>query len=242
MWHLLEARRDDGQPAMFRIRDLAPQPAHDRIFVVELPYRTTSMSRLPDAAGYRRLHAFQDQWVVPACTALGWVFVATKIDDGSFFVYVYGSGDPNPMIGRLAPFDPALGFFDEPDPAWAEYAVLRELLAQGQALPAPATAAAPARRPATRAARSRTQPLARAAKPANRATGTPTAKTTANPAANRTAKATAKPAARRTAKATAKRTTKTTAAAAAKRTTKATAKPAAKAPARRAARPARRAR
>src|SRR5438105_597451 len=126
LWRLVEARHDDGTPAMFRIRDLAPRPEQPRIFVVELPYPTTELSRLPDAIAYRRLGQFEEQWVRPAAAALDLTFVAVKTDDGSFFLYLYGSGEPRALIERLSPFDGALGFFDEHDPGWDEYAALRE--------------------------------------------------------------------------------------------------------------------
>ncbi len=35
LWHLVEARRDDGAPAMFRIRDLAPRLDQPRIFATK---------------------------------------------------------------------------------------------------------------------------------------------------------------------------------------------------------------
>lgn len=135
LWHLVEARRDDGTPAMFRIRDVEPRPEQPRIFVVEFPYPVTGLSRLPDAAAYRRLTQFEEQWLAPACTTLGWTFVAAKTEDGSFFLYLYGSDDPTGMIEKLSPFDGSLGFFDEQDPNWDEYAALRELLDQANAMP-----------------------------------------------------------------------------------------------------------
>ncbi|MBL9015386.1 MAG: DUF695 domain-containing protein, partial [Myxococcales bacterium] len=138
LWRLVEARHDDGTPALFRIRDLAPRADQPRIFVVELPYPTTELSRLPDAAAYRRLGMFEEQWVRPAAGALDLSFVAVKTDDGSFFLYLYGDRDPRDLIERLSPFDGALGFFDEEDPGWDEYTALRELLAQASDLePAP---------------------------------------------------------------------------------------------------------
>jgi hypothetical protein len=135
VWHLVEARRDDGTPAMFRIRELEPRLEQPRIFVVEVPYPPTALSRLPDAASYRRVAQFEEQWVIPACQALGWTFVAAKTEDGSFFLYLYGNDDPMPMIQKLSPFDGALGFFDEEDPNWEEYAALRELLDEANAMP-----------------------------------------------------------------------------------------------------------
>jgi len=135
VWNFVEARRDDGLTAMFRIRDLVPRLDQPRIFVVELSYPVTSLSRLPDAAAYRRVGQFEEQWLEPACAALGWTFVATKTEDGSFFHYLYGSDDPLPMIEKLSPFDGSLGFFDEQDPQWDEYAALRELLDQAHAMP-----------------------------------------------------------------------------------------------------------
>jgi len=135
VWHLVEARRDDGTPAMFRIRDLEPRLDQPRIFVVEMPYPPTELSRLPDAGAYRRAAQFEEQWLAPACAALDWTFVAQKTEDGSFFLYLYGSADPLPMIEKLSPFDGSLGFFDEHDPQWGEYAALRELLDQAHAMP-----------------------------------------------------------------------------------------------------------
>jgi hypothetical protein len=128
LWHLVEAKRDDGQAVMFRIRELEPDARLRRIFVVEMPYDTTELSHLPDPAAYRRLQAFEEQWIEPAASTLGWTFVGVRTEDGSHFLYLYGAGDPNDMIARLSPFDAALGFYDEDDPGWAEYATLRGLL------------------------------------------------------------------------------------------------------------------
>jgi hypothetical protein len=136
-WHQFEALRDDGAPAMFRIRDMAPRPDQPKIFVVELPYPITDLSRLPDATSYRRIATFEENWLIPAAGSLGWSFVAAKIDDGSCFLYLYGASDPTPMIERLAPFDGGLGFFDESDPEWDEYAALKELLDEANAIPTP---------------------------------------------------------------------------------------------------------
>ncbi len=134
-WHQFEALRDDGAPARFRIRDLTPRTDQPRIFVVELPYPITDLSRLPDATSYRRIATFEERWLIPAAGTLGWTFVAAKVDDGSCFLYLYGADDPAPMIERLAPFDGGLGFFDESDPAWDEYAALKELLDEANAIP-----------------------------------------------------------------------------------------------------------
>jgi hypothetical protein len=101
--------------------------------VIQLPYPVNDLSRLPDAAGYRRLDLFQERWVEPACEALGWTFVAWKSEDGSFFLYLYGSGDPNEMLEKLTPFDEALTFYNDRDDEWAEYAALRELVDQAEA-------------------------------------------------------------------------------------------------------------
>src|SRR5260221_533655 len=76
LWHYVEARRDDGVATLFRIRELAPQPALTRIFVVELPYPTTELSRLPSAASHRRIAELEEQWLRPAAAALGWQLVA----------------------------------------------------------------------------------------------------------------------------------------------------------------------
>lgn len=139
LWHIVEARRDDGTPTMFRIREIAPNRALTKIFVVELPYPTTEMSRLPNAKAYRRLAELEAQWLRPACGTLGWELVGTKTEDGSFFVYMYGGSDPQHLIEKLSPFDAGLGFYDDEDPDWQEYATLRELLDQAKAIDAPAT-------------------------------------------------------------------------------------------------------
>jgi hypothetical protein len=135
LWHIVEARRDDGTPTMFRIRELAPDKSLTKIFVVELPYPTTEMSRLPNATAYRRLAELEEQWLRPACGTLGWQLVGTKTEDGSFFVYMYGGSDPQHLIEKLSPFDVGLGFYDDDDPNWQEYATLRELLDQAKAIP-----------------------------------------------------------------------------------------------------------
>lgn len=136
VWHIVEAKRDDGMPTMFRIRELAPNRRLHRIFVVEMPYPTTELSRLPGAGAHRRLATFDEQWLRPACSALGWELVGSKTEDGSFFLYMYGAGDPGELMKRLAPFDAALGFYDDDDPQWSEYAILRDLLDQAKAMPA----------------------------------------------------------------------------------------------------------
>src|SRR5512143_1952109 len=110
LWHIVEAKRDDGTPTMFRIRELAPLPHLTRIFVVELPYSPTEMSRLPNAAAYRRASDLEEQWIRPACQAHGWEIVGSKTEDGSFFLYMYGNTDPQLMIEKLSPFDAGLGF------------------------------------------------------------------------------------------------------------------------------------
>jgi hypothetical protein len=146
IWHLVEGKRADGLPSIFRIRELAPQRDRPKIFVVELPYPTLVESRLPDAAAYRRLATFEEQWLLPACAALDWTFVATKIEDGSAFLYVYGAGSTAPLIEKLSPFDGGLGFFGEDDPTWDEYAALRELLDEAKAFPPPPELPEPAPR------------------------------------------------------------------------------------------------
>jgi hypothetical protein len=140
LWHIVEARRDDGTPTMFRIRELDPQRQLTKIFVVELPYPPTELSRLPNAQAYRRFAEFDEQWLRPACSSLGWELVGSKIEDGSFFLYMYGATDPGEMIQKLSPFDVALGFYDDEDPDWQEYATLRELLEQAKAIPLKAKA------------------------------------------------------------------------------------------------------
>lgn len=133
LWHQVHAQREDGVPATFLIRDVEPDADRPQIFVIELPYPITDPSKLPDTASVRRLDAFQDQWVEPACEALGWTFVAWKSEDGSFFLYLYGNGDPTALLDALAPFDGELGFFHDRDADWSEYAALRDLVDQAQA-------------------------------------------------------------------------------------------------------------
>lgn len=133
-WHQFEALRDDGAPARFRIRDMEPRLDQPKIFVVELPYPILDLSRLPDATSYRRITTFEQDWLIPAAAELGWTFVAAKIDDGSCFLYLYGSADSAALVARLAPFDGSLGFFDEDDPRWDEYGALKELLAEANAI------------------------------------------------------------------------------------------------------------
>jgi hypothetical protein len=134
MWHIVEAKRDDGTPTMFRIRELDPKKDLTKIFVVELPYSTAEMSRLPNAAAYRRAADLEEQWLRPACQTLGWELVGSKTEDGSFFLYMYGGGDPGKLIEKLSPFDAGLGFYDDEDPEWREYGTLRELLDQAKAM------------------------------------------------------------------------------------------------------------
>lgn len=134
LWHLVEAKREDDSPTIFRIRELEPRLEQPRIFVVELPYPVADGSRLPDAPSYRRFATFEEQWLDPACNALGWTPVAVKIEDGSFFVYLYGKDDPHALVERLSPFDGQLGFFDEADPKWDEYAALKELLDEAKTM------------------------------------------------------------------------------------------------------------
>jgi hypothetical protein len=138
IWHLVEARRDSSVEqsgsALFRIRELEPSSALPKIFVVELPYKTSEMSTLPDATAYRRLSQFEEQWLRPACATLGWQFVAAKIEDGSTFLYCYGNGEPSSLLEKLAPFDGSLAFYDEEDPDWQEYAAIKELLDEAESL------------------------------------------------------------------------------------------------------------
>jgi hypothetical protein len=133
VWHQVHAQREDGVAAMFLIRDVEPRADQPKIFVIELPYPVNDLSGQPDAAAYRRLSAFQEQWLDPACAALGWTFVAWKCEDGSFFLYLYGAGDPDALLEKLAPFDGELGFFNDVDADWSEYAALRELVEQAEA-------------------------------------------------------------------------------------------------------------
>jgi hypothetical protein len=135
LWHQVHAQREDGVPAMFLIREVEPRADQPRLLVIEMPYTSTEASKLPDTAAYRRLDTLQEQWIEPACDALGWTFVAWKSEDGSFFLYIYGGGDPSALLERLASFDGALGFFNDSDADWSEYAALRELVEQAQAAP-----------------------------------------------------------------------------------------------------------
>jgi hypothetical protein len=179
VWHLVEARRDDGAPTIFRIRELDPRLELSRIFVVEMPYPITEMSRLPNATGYRRLAQFEEQWVAPACAATGYTQVGLKIEEGSFFLYLYGANEPTDLVARLAPFDAALGFYDDADPTWGEYATLRDLLEEAKAM-LPAIAERAATEPAKAAAKApRTKAAARTSKlkkTATKARGKPAAK------------------------------------------------------------------
>lgn len=197
LWHIVEAKRDDGTPTMFRIRELDPRKHLHRIFVVELPYPATELSRLPSAASYRRLADFDERWLRPACQALGWELVGSKTEDGSFFLYMYGAADPNELVARLSPFDAGLGFYDDSDPEWLEYGTLRELLDQAKAIPQlvpspdvtlPLADAKASAKPAAKA-KSSTQPIKKIAKPAK-----------AKPAAKKPAAKAAKPAKKAAAK------------------------------------------
>ena len=187
-WHIVEAKRADGEAAIFRIREMEPRRELATIFVVEMPYETTEMSKLPGATAYRRLAGFEEAWLGKACDALGWVFVGVRIEDGSFFLYLYGDAEPGDLVARLAPFDGALGFYDDRDPAWGEYRTMRELLDQAKKLPKQdgsglrkqkAKAKAKAKAPAAKAkpkakaranAKATTRPLPKA-KPKRRAAG-----------------------------------------------------------------------
>jgi hypothetical protein len=135
LWHQVHAQREDGVAAMFLIREVEPRADQPRLLVIEMPYTITDASKLPDPAAYRRLDTLQEQWIEPACEALGWTFVAWKSEDGSFFLYLYGGGDPSALLERLASFEGALGFFNDSDAAWSEYAALRELVEQAEVAP-----------------------------------------------------------------------------------------------------------
>ena len=185
VWHIVEAKRDDGLPTMFRIRELAPKKELTRIFVVEMPYPTTELSRLPNVDAHRRLAQFDEQWLRPACTALSWELVGSKTEDGSFFLYLYGASDPVALVDKLAPFDAALGFYDDNDPEWAEYATLRDLLDQAKAMP-----------PLVELKPSVTQRVKRA-KPKAKRRAKPKAKAKAKPKAKPKAKAKSNPNARK---------------------------------------------
>lgn len=183
LWHYVEARRDDGSPTMFRIRELATRPELSQIFVVEVPYPTTEMSRLPDASAHRRLAQFEEQFLRPSCAALGWEFVGSKTEDGSFFLYMYGSGAPSALVERLSPFDGALSFYDDHDPTWSEYATLRELLDHAKTMPPeqPTLQSIPRARPKAKAktkpiAKPKAKPKAPKVKPKAKAKAKPNAK------------------------------------------------------------------
>jgi hypothetical protein len=149
LWHLVEAKRDDGLPTLFRIRELEPDLELDRIFVVELPYPTTdALSRLPNATAYRRLADLEEHWLRPACSSLGIEYVGTKTEDGSVFLSMYGHCDLNDLVAKLSPFDGALGFYDDPDPEWEQYGTLREQLAEAKALDKAKTKPAAKKKPA----------------------------------------------------------------------------------------------
>lgn len=135
LWHFVEAKRDDGMPTMFNIRELEPKRQLTTIFVVELPYPKTDPACLPCAADFRRQARFDQEWLRPACGTLGWELVGSKVEDGSFFFYMYGAGDPGAMIEKLSPFDGSLGFYDDNDPDWQEYGTLRDLLDKAKAIP-----------------------------------------------------------------------------------------------------------
>jgi hypothetical protein len=194
-WLIVEARRDDGTPAMFRIRELDPLKHLTKIFVVELPYPKTELSKLPNATDYRRLAELEERWLRPACNTLGWEHVGTRTEDGSFFIYLYGSSDPNAMIEKLSPFDAGLGFYDDDDPNWEEYGTLRELLDQAKAIPPLETLAA---QPTVVVARPSTRPSATRieVQPATRRNTRPTVAATNKPKAKPAAK---KPAAKKAA-------------------------------------------
>jgi uncharacterized protein DUF695 len=183
LWHIVEAKRDDGTPTMFRIREIDPRRQLTKIFVVELPYPKTELSRLPNASDYRRLAEFDEQWLRPACNALGWELVGSKTEDGSFFLYMYGASDPSAMIEKLSPFDVALGFYDDDDPDWREYGTLKELLDQAKAIPPvepELTVKAKAKPKPKAAAKPKAKPAAKKAKAA--AKSKPKAKAKAKPA------------------------------------------------------------
>lgn len=201
LWHFVEAKRDDGMPTMFNIRELEPKRQLTKIFVVELPYPKTAPACLPCAADFRRQASFDEQWLRPACGSLGWELVGSKIEDGSFYFYMYGAGDPTAMIARLSPFDGGLGFYDDDDPTWSEYGTLRDLLDQAKAIPAQRIDAAPPPAPAPAPARVTTviarpkvkaNARARTAAPKPKARATSKAKASSKPKAR--AKSEAKPA------------------------------------------------
>jgi hypothetical protein len=180
LWHFVEAKRDDGMPTMFNIREIEPRKALTKIFVVELPYPKTTPACLPSASDYRRHTSFDEQWLRPACTALGWELVGSKVEDGSFFFYMYGDSDPNGMIEKLSPFDAGLGFYDDDDPDWQEYSTLRDLLDQARRIPSQRSAA-PAAAAAVASAAQPTQPIVRNSKSKSKAKKKPRAPKAAAP-------------------------------------------------------------
>jgi hypothetical protein len=96
--------------------------------------------------------------------ATGYTQVGLKIEEGSFFLYLYGANEPTDLVARLAPFDAALGFYDDADPTWGEYATLRDLLEEAKAM-LPAIAERAATEPAKAAAKApRTKAAARTSK------------------------------------------------------------------------------
>jgi hypothetical protein len=229
LWHVVEAKRDDGMPTMFNIRELEPRKQLTKIFVVELPYPKTTPACLPCAADYRRHAELEEQWLRPACSALGWELVGSKVEDGSFFFYMYGATEPDGMIEKLSPFDAALGFYDDDDPDWQEYGTLRDLLDQAKAMPssAPGTNGEPAARsraraattmalPATKAKREPAAKPPRAAKPP-KAKSAPKAKAKAKSAPKAKAKSAPKAKATATKRKPPKATPKATTAKASKR-------------------------
>jgi hypothetical protein len=167
LWHIVEAKRDDGTPTMFRIRELDPKRDLTKIFVVEMPYSTSEMSRLPNAAAYRRVADLEEQWLRPACQTLGWELVGSKTEDGSFFLYMYGGGDPQELVAKLSPFDAGLGFYDDEDPDWAEYGTLRTLLDQAKAMPSDVKKPAAKKKKKPAPKKKKKQPAAKA-KPARK--------------------------------------------------------------------------
>ena len=65
LWHIVEAKREDGADAIFRIRELEPKAELTKIFVIEWPYPITQLSNLPDVAAYRRLSEFEEKLAGP---------------------------------------------------------------------------------------------------------------------------------------------------------------------------------
>ena len=153
VWHLVEARRDDGAPTIFRIRELDPRLELSRIFVVEMPYPITEMSRLPNATGYRRLAQFEEQWVTPGLR--GHRLHPGRPQDRGRLVLPLSLRRQRAHRARRAASPrstPPSASTTTPNPTWDEYATLRDLLEEAKAM-LPAAAERAATEPAKAAAK-----------------------------------------------------------------------------------------